>query len=167
MSGGRWRAMTVADLAAVEAIADAVHVAFPEDAAIPRERLALFPAGCRIAEDDAGTVGYCVAHPWRLGRVPPLDTLLGAIPADADCLYIHDVAILPRGRGDGLGSTLCPMLVDVARAHRLATLALTAVSGSAPFWRRNGFSAVVSDALATKLRSYGEGAIYMTRPVDP
>ncbi len=159
--------MTVADLAAVEAIAEAVHVDFPEDAAVVAERLALFPDGCRIAEDDAGPLGYCVAHPWRLEQVPPLDTLLGAIPADADCFYIHDVAILPRGRRGGLGSTLCAMLLDVARRHGLRQLALTAVSGSGPFWRRNGFAVVESTTLADKLRGYGDGAIYMTRPVDP
>lgn len=40
--------MTAADLGAVQAIADRVHVAYPEDAAVFAERLRLFPDGCWV-----------------------------------------------------------------------------------------------------------------------
>ena len=110
---GHWRPMMAADLAAVERIAEIVHPAYPESEEVPAERLALFPAGCLIAEGALGEVlGYAVSHPGRLGRPPALDSRLGELPSDADCLYLHDVALLPEARGLGLGE----LLVDLLRA---------------------------------------------------
>ena len=57
-------------------------------------------------------LGYAVSHPGRLGRPPALDSRLGELPSDADCLYLHDVALLPEARGLGLGESL----VDLLRA---------------------------------------------------
>ena len=110
---GRWRAMTAGDLPLVERIAEVVHPDYPESGEVPAERLSLFPAGCLIAENGQGAVlGYAVSHPGRLGRPPALDSLLGRISPDADCLYLHDVALLPEARGLGLGESL----VDLLRA---------------------------------------------------
>jgi len=39
----KWRPMLAADLPHVKALADAVHTAYPEDAAIFAERLRLIP----------------------------------------------------------------------------------------------------------------------------
>jgi GNAT superfamily N-acetyltransferase len=158
-----WRQMTVADLPLVERIAEIVHPAYPESAEVPTERLALFPAGCLVAEDGAGAaLGYAVSHPSRLGRPPALDSRLGGLPRDADCLYLHDVALLPEARGLGLGEALIVLLRDLARRQGLPMLALTAVNHSAPYWSRRGFKRYPGDAvLAAKLASYGEDAAYM------
>ncbi|MDF1586785.1 GNAT family N-acetyltransferase [Marinimicrococcus flavescens] len=165
----RWRAMRTEDLAAVEQIALIVHPDYPEDIAIPRERLALFPQGCRVARDEAGAIiGYAVAHPGLLGAPPPLDSLLGALPAAPDCLYLHDVALLPAARGAGLGAALVAELHEVAAGHRLPLLALVAVGNAAPYWQRQGFALRHPEpALAAKLASYGDGAAYMTAAVMP
>ncbi|XKH35702.1 GNAT family N-acetyltransferase [Azospirillum doebereinerae] len=96
--------MTKADLDAVLAVADVVHPDYPEDRAVFAERLALFPEGCRLAERDGRVLGYGVMHPGLLGVPPPLDAPLGALPAVADCLYLHDIALLPDTRGLGLGA---------------------------------------------------------------
>jgi GNAT superfamily N-acetyltransferase len=158
-----WRSMVAADLVAVERIAEIVHPAYPESEEVPMERLALFPAGCLIAESPVGAVlGYAVSHPSRLGRPPALDSRLGVLPADADCLYLHDVALLPEARGLGLGDSLVVLLRALAARSGLALLALTAVNRSAPYWRRRGFLDHSGDGvLAAKLTSYGDDAVYM------
>ncbi|HAE49831.1 MAG TPA: GNAT family N-acetyltransferase [Tistrella mobilis] len=164
-----WRPLTAADLDRVNEIADAVHLDFPERAEVPAERLRLFPAGCFAAIADDRMVGYAVTHPWIDGRPPALDSLLGAIPGDADCLYIHDVALLPAARGRGLARQLVGMLDRLARDHGLPRLALTAVGGPAPGWAAMGFSArdvAPGSALAVKLASYEADARYMTREPD-
>lgn len=98
----RWRAMAAADLAAAERIAARVHPDYPEDAAVFAERLSLFPEGCLVLVSPSGELGgYVIAHPWRLGQPPALNSLLGALPAAADTLYIHDIALLPERRGGG------------------------------------------------------------------
>ena len=163
-----WRPMTVADLPTVVAIAKAVHLAHPERDAIPAERLALFPDGCLVAVADGIVAGYAVAHPWRSGAVPALDTLLGAIPADADVLYLHDVALLAPARGAGAARAVVALLSAVAARHGLARMVLTAVEGTAGVWERLGFVATRRGHLPpATLASYGPGATSMTAAVRP
>ena len=157
------------DLASVSRIGDVVHPAYPESDAVIAERLRLFPEGCRTAVRPDGTaVGYSVAHPGTLFAPPALDTALGGLPDRADCLYLHDVALLPAARGAGLGGRLLDDLAAIARGHGLAVLALTAVNRSEPYWRRHGFSRSQgeSPALAAKLASYGADAAYLVKVLD-
>lgn len=160
MAALAWRPMRAGDLPDVERISAVVHPGYPEREAVPAERLRLFPAGCLIAPRGDAAVGYAIAHPGIIGRPPPLDTLLGALPDGADCLYIHDVALLPDARGSGLGAAATGALTAVAEAHGFTRLALTAVNRSADFWSRQGFCAAFSEG---DLSSYGGDAIYMVR----
>lgn len=140
-----------ADLAAVNGIAEVVHVNYPEDPAVFANRLKLFPAGCLMAAEDGDVLGYCIAHPGIVGEPPALDTVLAALPVAADCLYIHDVALLPAARGRHLGVALDRLLEDVARAHGFQRMALTAVSNSDGFWGARGYQ----PHACAKLDSYG------------
>jgi GNAT superfamily N-acetyltransferase len=159
--------MRAEDLAEVGRIGGIVHPAYPERAEVPSERLSLFPNGCFAAGDGGGLVGYAISHPGTLGRPPMLDTLLGALPASPDCLYLHDVALLPAVRGLGLGAALLDRLIEVARGRRLGHLALVAVNRSVPYWTAHGFAQpdVRPAGLAAKLASYGGDAAYLVRPV--
>ena len=152
--------MRVGDLPDVERIGAIVHPSYPERAAVPAERLRLFPAGCLIALLGGTAVGYAIAHPGIIGQPPALDSLLGALPGGADCLYIHDVALLPEARGLRQGAAVAGILVAVAKDHGFARLALTAVNYSIDFWSRQGFSAA---PIRKSLGSYGEDAVYMVR----
>jgi GNAT superfamily N-acetyltransferase len=163
----RWRAMVEADLDAVLGVADVVHPDYPEDRAVFAERLALFPAGCRLAEREGMALGYGVMHPGRLGVPPPLDAPLGTLPAAADCLYLHDIALLPETRGLGLGAAVLDYAHELAARGGFAWLALTSTPGARSYWDRAGFTPYDGGgpALAAKLASYGDGMAYMTMPV--
>lgn len=158
-----WRRMTPSDLPAVGAIADAVHIAYPEDNAIFVERLLLFPAGCLVLQAAGTLVGYLVAHPGRMREPPALNTRLGALPAEPDCLYLHDIAVLPAARGRGAATVAIERLVEIARAHALPAIALIAIAGTLPFWGRHGFTPLDDHALAAKLASYDPEARLMRR----
>lgn len=147
----RWRPMRGEDLGAVVAVADVVHVNYPEDPAVFANRLNLFAPGCLMAEEDGRVLGYCIAHPGVVGDPPPLDSVLETLPANADCLYIHDVALLPKARGRHLGVALARLLEDVAREHGFAAMALTAVNNSDGFWGALGYG----PRPCAKLASYG------------
>lgn len=164
----RWRPMTDADLDAVMRIADVVHPDYPEDRAVFAERLALFPDGCRLAERDGVAVGYGVMHPGRLGVPPPLDAPLGALPTGADCLYLHDIALLPATRGLGLGASVLDYAHGLAARCGFASLALTSTPGARSYWDRTGFRPYEGGgaALSAKLASYGAGMAYMIAPVQ-
>lgn len=162
-----WRAMTAADLDRILAIADIVHPDYPEERGVFEERLALYPAGCRVAECRGEAIGYGVMHPGRLGVPPPLDTPLGGLPADADCLYLHDIALLPEARGTGLGAAVLGYAHGLAAREGWRWLALTSTPGARSYWDRVGFAPYTDGgpALAAKLASYGGGMSYMTAPV--
>lgn len=167
MSDNLWRPMTATDLPAVLAVAAVVHPGYPEDEAVFAERLGLFPQGCLVLDGPGGPIGYVVAHPWRCAAPPALNSLLGALPSRAGCVYIHDLALLPQARGSGAGGMVVARLSEIAARAGLPRLALVAIDGSSGFWRRQGFREVHAPALAEKLASYDDAARYMERALQP
>lgn len=159
----QWRAMTTSDLPAVLKVADIVHVDYPESEAVFAERLALFPAGCWVASDGNRILGYTITHPGIQGKPPALDSLLVSLPDTPDCLYMHDVALLPEARQHGLGSKIVGLVRDVARTLHLPAIALVAVNGSVPYWQGRGFAQYTKTdtQLRAKLASYTEDAAYL------
>lgn len=139
-SAPQWRPMRDSDLDTVVVIADAVHgPAYSEDRPAFAERLALYPDGCRILEQDGTTLGYLISHPWRSATPPALNEVLGSIPADADNFYLHDIALLPETRGSGAGAAAVAHVVACAKAEALGEIGLIAVAGADSYWERQGF----------------------------
>ncbi len=156
-----WRRMEVADLAAVERISTLIHPNYYESPEVFAERHRLFPEGCFVAVGKEGVAGYCISHPWRICRVPTLNTLVGELPSDPDCLFIHDVALLPSSRGKRLASLLVEDLGILAGRAGLSALAGVAVYKTLPYWERMGFKTTAIDP--AQLMSYGKGADYIVR----
>jgi GNAT superfamily N-acetyltransferase len=149
--------MVPADLAEVERIGAVVHADLTEPETVIAERLRLFPAGCLMTRG-----GYVIAHPSRIGEPPPLGALLGALPDDANALHLHDVALLPALRGQGLGGIAVRRVLELAVRQRLTHVSLVAVHGTPPYWARSGFAEAPS---LVSLASYGADARYMVRAV--
>lgn len=160
-----WRPMTEGDLDGVVAVARVAFPNHPEDRPCFAERLALNPSGCFVLADDEAVKGYLVAYPWTPDSAPALNALIGAIPADAAVLYLHDLALHPDARGGGHARPIVERLAAQARADGWPAVALVAVNDAAPFWSRLGFEVRRSDALAAKLAGYGDDARYMVRPL--
>ena len=158
-----WRSMRQEDLAQACAIADDVHPAHLEDAEVFAERLALYPQGCLVLDAGGRVSGYALAHPWLRAAPPALNTRLATLPARADCLYVHDIAILPAARRRGAARAALQELDALAEREGLPLLALVAIPGTRAFWRGQGFAVVDRPALAAKLASYGTGARFMER----
>ncbi|WP_339034357.1 GNAT family N-acetyltransferase [Bradyrhizobium symbiodeficiens] len=163
MSKPHWRPAHASDLPAISAIATRIHPDLPESPEVLAEKMQLYPDGCRVLVVGDEIAGYGLSHPWKQHRIPPLDGLLERLPEDADCLYVHDVAVLAESRGGVLRAYIAD-IEQLARASGLATLALVSVYATQPLWQRLGFRPVTADAdLRAKLASYGEGATYMLR----
>lgn len=160
-----WRQMQPVDLDAVLAIASVVHPLFPESRAVFADKLHLHADGALVLESAGRAVGYCLAHPWHRNQLPPLNTLLGTIPATADALYLHDLALLPEAHGAGAGAAAIAMSLARAAMLHLDRVCLVAVNGSMPYWARHGFVVIDSAALQAKLSSYGNEARFMVRTV--
>ncbi|MBN9450688.1 MAG: GNAT family N-acetyltransferase [Bosea sp.] len=162
-----WRCMAPADMPAVMAIAAVVHPDYPEDEAIFVERLRLAPEGCHVLAASGGALqGYLVSHPWPADTVPALNSRLGRIPDGVANWYIHDLALLPAGRGSGAAVAIVTAIARHAAAAGHTSLALVAVNDSTGFWRRQGFREVHDPALDRKLASYDDAARYMRRELN-
>ena len=160
--------MTEADLDRVAAIA---VLGFPdhfEGRPMFANRLALAAEGCFVlAEDDGEPMGYAISYPWRIDSAPPLNTLIDAIPGDADVFYLHDLALHPEARGTGATKAIVERLADQARSRGWPAMALVAVNDAAGFWAKHGFEVRETAAVADKLAGYGSDARYMVRPLGP
>lgn len=163
MSTLAWRPMTEADLDGVAAVA---AVGFPdhfEGRDCFENRLALNPSGCFVLAGEGGVKGYLVAYPWTFGSAPPLNTLIEALPAEADVFYLHDLALDPDVRGGGWSRPIVEQLAVEAGAAGWPAVALVAVNDAAPFWERHGFAVSDAPGMEAKLASYGPDARYMVR----
>jgi len=162
--GLSWRPMTLADIDAVFEIA---LISFPdyfEGRECFENRLALNPSGCFVlAQGESKAQGYLVAYPWLAGAAPGLNTLIGALPAEASVMYLQDMALLPQARRAGWSGPMVERLAAETRAAGWADIALIAVNGAAPFWERHDFAAMDAPALVETLAGYGPDARYMVR----
>lgn len=156
-----WRPMLHENLSAVNAVADRVHVDYPEDEAVLAERLSLYPEGCLSLWRGGSIVGYLVSHPWHFKQPPALNVLLEKIPSPASTYYVHDIALLPAARGTGAASAAVSRIVKHATEAGFSNVSLIAVSGSRPFWKRHRFAVVDDPALGPKLKSYDNRAVFM------
>lgn len=160
-----WRAMTGYDFDAVFDIANRVHPGFFEAHEVLAEKFALYRNGCYLLEVSEKPAGYVLSHPWKRGSLPALDTLLGAIPKDADTFYIHDLALLPLTRGVGAAGKIVDGLTKHAVAMGFPTMSLVAVNGSIPFWEKQGFAVEDRPELTDKLAAYEDAARYMVKAI--
>ncbi|MFY9290730.1 MAG: GNAT family N-acetyltransferase [Methylorubrum rhodinum] len=161
-----WQPLQVADMAQVDRIAGLIHAGLPERPAVLAEKRDLWPAACLKLVREGQIVGYGLAHPWALRDVPPLDAFLTALPPSPTCLYVHDVAILPRARGQQAAARYVAILTAQARALKVAHLACVSVYGTVGLWSGLGFEADDDPGLREKLSSYGDGARYMTAGIS-
>jgi GNAT superfamily N-acetyltransferase len=154
--------MTDADLDQVNQVADAIHPTLPEREEVFADKFRAFPDGCYVFTLHNRVVGYAVSHPWGLYQIPALDTFLGPLPPQPECLFIHDVAILPEGRGLGGAREFVEIAVSLAQGLGIFSLALVSVYNTRLFWSQFGFEVVQRAELDKKLQDYG-AADYMLR----
>jgi GNAT superfamily N-acetyltransferase len=163
MNKPHWRRARATDIEAISAIAARIHPDLPERPGVLAEKMRLYPDGCCVLAAGDGIAGYGLAHPWMQRQIPPLDGFLDRLPDAADCLYVHDVAVLPDARG-GVARAYVAGIEQLARASGITTLALVSVYGTRALWERLGFQPVTADAaLRDTLSSYGASATYMLR----
>lgn len=129
-----------------------------------RQRLDLAPNECWVAEDAQGLCAYLFGYRSRLGCVTALDAVFTPV-ANGDCYYLHDLAVLPRMKGQGVGQALVNQALTCAQQQGIRSSALVSVQDSAAFWGRLGYRPMpVNDPEhADNLASYQTQAIYMSK----
>lgn len=113
-----------------------------ESAAVMSERIAAFSRSCWGYFIDEQMVGYLLAYPSVLGCITPLAATF-PLHQNANCLYLHDMAISGNFRGQSLAPKLLHHAAAQAESMGLQALALVAVQGAEGYWAKQGFVKVL------------------------
>ena len=162
------RSVTTPDLDAVLSIqAQCYAPGFHEPSAAFESKLTTFNSAWLACVNNI-PAGYLFTLPLALGEtlaMPSLAESKSASSTDAapNCLYLHDLAVLPQYRGSGISHMLFGAAQALAQAQKLEHMALVAVQGSTPFWQSLGFVEVTEPhpSIQAKLATYGDGATFM------
>lgn len=154
------RPMTAADLPAILGVQRLAYGdAYQETAEVLDAKRQRSPAACWVACDAHGLLGYVFAHDWPGAAPPPLHCPLPAVAA-AQCAFLHDLAVVPRAHGRGVGGALFAAVRQWALGARHEALNLVSLVGAVSYWQRCGF-APVAPADASAMAAYGDGACFM------
>lgn len=167
------RPMSAADLPSILAIQALCYTELIlESEQSLRAKLHASPLTCHVvchlssgvSNREEQVIGYLIAVPCCLGEPPPLNAQACILPAHADSLYLHDMAVMPTARKTGAGKALVEKFLAQIEELNFRSATLVAVQGSRRYWQRYGFqTATTSAALQTKLLSYGDNVEYMQR----
>lgn len=160
------RLMQSSDLPAVVKLQDRCYSAeLFEPAELVKRRYLAFPQSCWVATYQDKLWGYLFCYPSLLGKVNPLAADFSPV-AQADCLYLHDMAVSSDARGQGVAQQLLAAAEQHAQQLSLSALTLVAVQNSASYWQQRGFSPVGSltqEALAHLASYSGQQAQYLAK----
>jgi len=159
------RPMTSTDLPSVLAVQQRCYApAFHEPPAAFASKLAGAPDTCWVASTATeGILAYLVSLPVDAHSLPALHATRWQAPAQAQWLYLHDLAVAPIARGRSLAPRLVARAQQCARDMGLQQMVLVAVQGSEGFWQGQGFAAqaMLAGAPGDKLASFGPDARVM------
>jgi ribosomal protein S18 acetylase RimI-like enzyme len=158
------RTANIDDVAHIAQIQSACYAAdFIEDQQAFAAKIMASPQTSWLVTLQQQAVGYLVSLPVRFDTMPTLNAPSFQVVADADALYLHDLAIHPEHRASGAGKQLIQHFKQYAARVGFQHLILIAVQDSATYWQRYGFQPVqqLPDFLAQKVSSFGDDAVLM------
>lgn len=120
---------------------DAYGDSYIESAQSIEAKIALASRTSWGAFDDHGLAGYVIALPVKSDFMMPLDRIpQGVLPlAEAEILYLHDLAVGRRALKSGVGSLLFRQVFTQAANSPVRAIELVAVQKALAFWARRGF----------------------------
>ncbi|WP_159991858.1 GNAT family N-acetyltransferase [Pelistega ratti] len=143
------------------------EVAFQEDSAAFSSKINQPDSLCWVVEKEGELLAYFMAIATNRERFPCLNTGQYDVLGHTDILYLHDMAISPQARGQGLLKQLLAKVWQQAEQLMLKEAFLIAVQGSSNMWASKGFIVVEAKqyGLEAQLRTYGEGAVLMYKKI--
>ncbi len=135
-----------------------------EDISLLRRKCELFPEGCWVVKSEGKVIGYLVSHPWLLSCPPMLGTYIESLPKAPDCLYLHDIGVVPRMAGKGVGREVIMKFKEFAGQKGYTVISLVAAMNTYEFWKKYKFGEIRLDPKKQQslVEHYGSQACYMT-----
>lgn len=139
---------------------EAYHEVGPEELDVLKSKQSVSPETCFVCVSDEGDVlGYLLTHPWN-GSEPP--KLFEPLPdfVNSNALFLHDMAVSSRSKGQGIGRSMMTELMKISAVKGMERITLVAVQGADSFWLLLGFKEIPGVNLCP---SYGKNAILMEK----
>lgn len=139
---------------------EAYHEVGLEELDVLKSKQYASPETCFVCvSDEGGVLGYLLAHPWN-GSEPP--KLFEPLPdfVNSNSLFLHDMAVSSRSKGQGIGRSMMTELMKISAVKGMERITLVAVQGADSFWSLLGFNEIPGVNLCP---SYGENAILMEK----
>lgn len=134
---------------------------YHEDAASFAAKIVASPdTSCSAWREDV-MVGYLIAVPMSSAEGFDLNSsnATSVSIADAQVMYIHDLAVDPEARGAGVADQLLHYVETAVSTSGISEWHLVSVQGSQGFWENRGFT-LSPDPLPN---GYGPEAVLMLR----
>jgi len=154
------------DLPAILSIQSACYTPeMNESEAIWRSRLEVAGEFIWVAEFVGEVCAYLASYPSQQGKIAPLGSAFAPCN-EADCLYLHDLAVSPQAGGKGFGRKLVAHALTIARQRKLPHAGLVCVQNALGFWQSCGFieQTGINNAGRAALATYEPQARYMAKP---
>lgn len=138
----------------------AYHEIASEELDVLKSKQFLSPETCFVCISEKDEIlGYLLAHPWNGSEPPKLyEPLLDSERSDS--LYLHDMAVSSRSKGQGIGSSMMAKLIEVAKLKCIKRINLVAIQGADSFWSMHGFKVIKESSICS---SYGDNAVLMEK----
>ena len=93
-----------------------------------------------------------------------LNRYIEKLPEPADCLYLHDIAILTKIAGKGVGFEVVKKFKQFTKEKGYTAISAIAVMGTIVYWEKHGFIETVLDSKKHKslIEHYGANTNYIT-----
>jgi len=99
----------------------------------------VFPEGAWGAFDKDILVGQIFFHPYKNQTEKPLNTEL-ILTGGEDCMYLHEIAVLPEYRSHGISNFLLNKFNEVSIKYQMTNQSLVSVENSVKFWEKKDFT---------------------------
>ena len=103
--------------------------------------ISIFSDGAWGAFCENELVGQIFFHPYKNRIEKPLNTEL-VITGKEECMYLHEIAILPQYRSHGISNSLLNKFNEISKKYKIMNQSLVSVENSLEFWKKKGFSIV-------------------------
>ena len=103
--------------------------------------ITVFPEGSLGAFCDGKLIGYVYFHPYYNHTAKPLNSAL-SLKGDEDCMYLHEIAVLPAYRALRIPNSLMEEFDKVSVKYQMKYQSLVSVQNSVGFWEKHGFTVV-------------------------
>jgi predicted N-acetyltransferase YhbS len=141
----------------------AYHEVDPEELDVLKSKQWVSPETCFVCVSDQGDIlGYLLAHPWYGSEPPKLYEPVLDIKR-SDSLYLHDMAVSPHSKGQGIGRSMMAKLIEVAELKGVKRITLVAIQGADSFWSLLGFKVISTANIGA---SYGDNAVFMEKSIS-